>query len=47
MVQTQPMKMAAAEALWNCEDPASCLSFTIGNEQTRTDVFAIRIPDLL
>ena len=47
MVQTQPMKMAAAEALWNSEDPASMSIFTIGNEQTRSDVFAIRIPDLL
>ncbi len=47
MVQTQPMKMAAAEALWNSEDPASMSLFTIGNEQTRSDVFAIRIPDLL
>jgi cytochrome bd-type quinol oxidase subunit 1 len=41
------MKMAAAEALWNSEDPASFSIFTIGNEQQRKDVFAIRIPDLL
>lgn len=47
MVKTQPMKMAAAEALWNTEDPASMSLFTIGNEQNRSDVFAIRIPDLL
>ncbi len=47
MVQTQPMKMAAAEALWNSEDPASFSIFTIGNEQNRNDVFAIRIPDVL
>lgn len=47
MVQTQPMKMAAAEALWNSEDPASFSIFTIGNEKNRNDVFAIRIPDLL
>ncbi len=47
MVQTQPMKMAAAEALWNSEDPASFSIFTIGNERSRSDVFAIRIPDLL
>lgn len=47
MVRSQPMKMAAAEALWNSEDPASFSIFTIGNEQKRSDVFAIRIPDLL
>lgn len=47
MVQSQPMKMASAEALWNSEDPASFSIFTIGNEQQRKDVFAIRIPDLL
>jgi len=47
MVLSQPMKMAAAEALWNSEDPASFSIFTIGNEQRRKDVFAIRIPDLL
>ncbi len=47
MVQAQPMKMAAAEALWESEDPASLSLFTIGNEAERQDVFAIRIPSLL
>ena len=47
MVQTQPMKMAAAEALWNTEDPASFSLITIGNLQGSKDVFSIRIPDLL
>jgi cytochrome bd ubiquinol oxidase subunit I len=47
MVQVQPMKMAAAEALWESESPASFSLFTIGNERTREDVFAIRIPRLL
>jgi cytochrome d ubiquinol oxidase subunit I len=47
MVQSQPMKMASAEALWKSEDPASFSIFTIGNEQQRKDVFVIRIPDLL
>lgn len=32
MVQSQPMKMAAAEALWSCEDPASFSIFTISKE---------------
>jgi cytochrome d ubiquinol oxidase subunit I len=47
MVETQPMKMAAAEALWETEDPASMSLFTIGNEPQRRDVFAIKIPAVL
>lgn len=47
MVQTQPMKMAAAEALWNSEDPASFSLLTIGDLSQRRDVFAIRLPRLL
>jgi len=47
MVKTQPMKMAAAEALWESENPAAMSLFTIGNEKERKDVFAIRIPHLL
>jgi cytochrome bd ubiquinol oxidase subunit I len=47
MVQTQPMKMAAAEALWNSQDPASFSLLTIGDLSQRRDVFAIRIPDML
>jgi len=47
MVQAQPMKMAAAEALWDSESPASMSLFTIGDMTNRRDVFAIRIPALL
>lgn len=47
MVQTQPMKIAAAEALWESEDPASFSLFTIGDEKNLTDRFAIRIPALI
>ncbi len=47
MVETQPMKMAAAEALWESEDPAAMSLFTVGNEKERRDVFAIRIPRAL
>ena len=47
MIATQPMKMAAAEALWTDESPASLSLFTIGDERNRSDVFSIRIPDLL
>jgi cytochrome d ubiquinol oxidase subunit I len=47
MVATQPMKMAAAEALWNSEDPAPMSILTIGNEPQRKDVFALKIPAML
>lgn len=47
MVQTQPMKMAAAEALYNSQDPASFSILTIGNPQGTQEVFSVRIPDLL
>lgn len=47
MIQVQPMKMAAAEALWETENPASFSLFTIGNEPELRDVVAIRIPKLL
>ncbi len=47
MVQVQPMKVAAAEALWNSEDPAGLSLFTIGNVPERRDVFSIRVPSLL
>lgn len=47
MVKEQPMKMAAAEALWDSENPAAMSLFTIGNEKARKDVFAIRVPSLL
>jgi len=47
MVRIQPMKMAAAEALWESQNPASLSLFTFGNEPERRDVFAIRIPNAL
>jgi cytochrome d ubiquinol oxidase subunit I len=47
MVEVQPMKMAAAEALWKSENPASFSLFTVGNEAELRDEFAIRIPYLL
>ena len=47
MIRIQPMKMAAAEALWETEDPAAMSLFTIGDEKEREDVFAIRVPYLL
>ena len=47
MVRSQPMKMAAAEALWETENPASFSVLTIGDLAQRKDVFAIRLPRLL
>src|SRR5271157_488810 len=47
MVQSQPMKMAASEALWDSQDPASMSLITIGDEPGLKDVFSIRIPRLL
>lgn len=47
MVETQPMKMASAEALWETENPASFSLITIGDLSQRRDVFSIRIPRLL
>ncbi len=47
MVQSQPMKMAAAEALWQSADPASFSLLTIGDLEQRRDVFAIRVPAVL
>jgi cytochrome d ubiquinol oxidase subunit I len=47
MIKIQPMKMAAAEALWEGEDPAPMSLFTWGNEPQRRDVFALKVPGLL
>jgi cytochrome d ubiquinol oxidase subunit I len=47
MIETQPMKMAAAEGLYQTEDPASFSLLTIGNLKGSEEVFSIRIPKLL
>jgi cytochrome d ubiquinol oxidase subunit I len=47
MFKIQPMKMAAAEALWTSENPASMSLFTWGDERERRDVFAVKVPGLL
>jgi cytochrome d ubiquinol oxidase subunit I len=47
MIEAQPMKMAAAEALWETEDPASMSLLTIGNLAGTEEVWSIRIPRLL
>ncbi|PKO09240.1 MAG: cytochrome ubiquinol oxidase subunit I [Chloroflexi bacterium HGW-Chloroflexi-2] len=47
MVKTQPMKMAAAEALWESENPASFSIISIVDQKNQKDVFSIRIPAVL
>ena len=47
MVESQPMKMAAAEAHWETEDPASITLFTIGIASKGDEAFAIKLPGLL
>jgi cytochrome d ubiquinol oxidase subunit I len=47
MVQTQPMKMAAAEALYNTSKNASFSLFTLGTPDGHSELFSIRIPNLL
>jgi cytochrome d ubiquinol oxidase subunit I len=47
MTDVQPMKMAAAEALYDTEAPASFSIFTIGSLDGSEEVFSIKIPGLL
>jgi cytochrome d ubiquinol oxidase subunit I len=47
MTDQQPMKMAAAEALYDTEQPASFSIFTIGSLDGSEEKFAIKIPGLL
>ena len=47
MVESQPMKIAAAEALWTTESPASFSLLTIGDLSQREEVFSLRLPRLL
>jgi cytochrome bd ubiquinol oxidase subunit I len=47
MTEQQPMKMAAAEALWETQQPASFSIFTIGTLDGSQDVVSIRIPSVL
>jgi cytochrome d ubiquinol oxidase subunit I len=47
MTEQQPMKMAAAEALYDTEQPASFSILTIGSLDGSEEKFAIKIPRLL
>jgi cytochrome d ubiquinol oxidase subunit I len=47
LVQVQPMKMAAAEALWETENPAGLSLFSSIDEQGHKNNFEIKIPGML
>jgi cytochrome bd ubiquinol oxidase subunit I len=47
MTEQQPMKMAAAEALWETTRPASFSLFTIGTLDGSAEVWSIRVPNVL
>ena len=47
MTSVQPMKMAAAEALYETSQPASFSLFTIGTLDGSKELFSIRVPNVL
>jgi len=47
LVKNQPMKIAAAEALWKSENPASFSVLSIADEEAREDKFSLRVPGAL
>ena len=47
MTEQQPMKMAAAEALYDTRQPASFSLFTIGSLDGKHEVWSLRVPHLL
>ena len=47
MDSQQPMKMAAAEALYNTSSPASFSLFTVGTLNGNSQVWSVRVPYLL
>lgn len=46
-ILAQPMKMAAAEAIWNTQQPASLALIVIPDQVLHTNVFSITVPYLL
>lgn len=44
VIQLQPMKISAAEALWRTEDPASFSLFTLVDQDAQKDIVSLRIP---
>lgn len=44
MIQAQPMKMAASEALWDTADPAPFSIITIFDSTGRNEIYSLKIP---
>jgi len=47
MTEVQPMKMAAAEALYETEKPASFSIFTVGTLDGSRELYSLKVPHLL
>ncbi|MBL7164431.1 MAG: cytochrome ubiquinol oxidase subunit I [Anaerolineales bacterium] len=47
LIEHQPLKMAAAEALWETEQPANFSVFAIIDEESQTNTVDITIPNML
>ncbi len=47
MTEQQPMKMAAAEAIWDTQESASFSIFTVGTPDGQSELFSVRVPYLL
>lgn len=47
LAKTNPMKLAATEALWDTEKPAGEVLFALIDERNHTNTFEIKIPALL
>ncbi|TWD72426.1 cytochrome bd-I ubiquinol oxidase subunit 1 apoprotein [Kribbella amoyensis] len=47
MTEVQPMKMAAAEALYETEKPAAFSAFTVGTLDGSREIFSVKVPYLL
>ncbi len=47
LMDVQPMKMAAAEAHWETEDPASFVAIAVIDEEKGENTFSIEIPNML
>ena len=47
MTEVQPMKMAAAEALYTTEQPAAFSVFTVGTLDGSREIYSLKIPGLL
>lgn len=47
LVHTQPMKFAAAEGLWNSQNPAGLAVFSFFDEEAEEEIYELRIPGMM